>query len=97
MAHLNRKQPTESADNSRNRLGADDLRGLGVKTFFRPSDAAELGVDSRGLRRLVDDGAVERVARGLYRLANSEPTEHYTLAAVCTRVPGAIMSACCPP
>ena len=91
MARLNRKQPTESADNSRSRPGADDLRGLGVKTFFCPSDAAELGIDSRGLRRLVDDGAVERVARGLYRLAGVEPTEHNSLAAVCTRVPGAII------
>ena len=91
MAHLNRKQPTASAERSRTRPGADDLRGLGVKTFFRPSDAAELGVDSRRLRRLVDDGSVERVARGLYRLADAEPTEHYSLAAVCTRVPGAII------
>ena len=91
MAHLNRIQATASADNSRSRPGADDLRGLGVKTFFRPSDAAELGVDSRGLRRLLDDGSVERVARGVYRLADAEPTEHYSLAAVCTRVPGAII------
>ena len=91
VAHLNLKQPTASADNSRRRLGAVDLRGLGGKTFFCPSDAAELGVDSRGLRRLVDDGSVERVARGLYRLADAEPTEHYSLAAVCTRVPGAII------
>ena len=91
MAHLNRNQPTESADNSRSRLGAVDLGGLGAKTFFCPRDAAELGVDSRGLRRLVDNGSVERVARGLYRLADAEPTEHYSLAAVCTRVPGAII------
>ena len=91
MDHLNRKQPNASADNSRNRLGAVDLGGLGPKTFFRPRDAAELGVDSRGLRRLLDDGSVERVARGLYRLAEAEPTEHYSLAAVCTRVPSAII------
>ena len=43
------------------------------------------------MRRLVDDGSVERVARGLYRVADAEPTEHYTLAAVCARVPGAIV------
>ena len=54
-------------------------------------DAAELGVDSRGLRRMVDDGSVQHVARGLYHLAAAEPTEHYTLAAVCARVPGAIV------
>ena len=91
MAHLNRRQAAVFTDISRHRLGAADLRGLGVKTFFRPSDAAELGIDSRGLRRLLDDGSVERVARGLYRLADAEPTEHYSLAAVCTRVPHAII------
>lgn len=91
MAHLNRKQPTASAGNSRRRPDAVDLGGLGARAFFCPSDAAELGVDSRRLRRLVDDGYVERVGRGLYRLAGAEPTEHYSLAAVCTRVPGAIV------
>ena len=50
-----------------------------------------MGVDSRTLRRLVDDGSVERVARGLYRFTEAEPTEHYTLAAVCARVPDAIV------
>jgi predicted transcriptional regulator of viral defense system len=32
---------------------------------------------------------VEHVARGLYRLSEAEPTELYTLAAVCARVPAA--------
>ncbi|MCY4586268.1 MAG: type IV toxin-antitoxin system AbiEi family antitoxin domain-containing protein [Bryobacterales bacterium] len=67
------------------------MAGLGAKSFFRSREAAELGVDSRRLRRLLDDGAVERVARGLYRFAGAEPTEHYTLAAVCARVPDAIV------
>ena len=48
-------------------------------------------MDTRRLRRLVNEGAVERVARGLYRFADAEPTEHYSLAAVCARVPGAIV------
>ncbi len=67
------------------------LQRLGSKTFFRSRDAAALGVHSRALRRLVDDGSIERVARGLYRLAHVEPTEHYTRAAVCARVPSAIV------
>ena len=67
------------------------MRSLGAKTFFRPREAAAMGVDSRTLRRLVDDGSIERVARGLYRVAEAEPTEHYTLAAVCARVPGGIV------
>lgn len=67
------------------------LRSLGGQTFFRSRDAAAVGVDARRLRRLVEDGAVERVARGLYRLAGTMPTEHYSLGAVCARVPGAIV------
>ena len=39
----------------------------------------------------MDDGSIERVARGLYRRTDAELTEHYSLAAVCTRVPGAII------
>lgn len=39
----------------------------------------------------MDSGSVERVTRGLYRLADSEPTEHHTLAAVCARSPSAIV------
>ena len=67
------------------------LGKLGAQTFFRARDATALGLDSRSLQRLVDDGTVERVARGLYRRAEVEPTEHYTEAAVCARVPGAIV------
>ncbi|MXW71077.1 MAG: transcriptional regulator [Acidobacteria bacterium] len=59
--------------------------------FFRHKHAAAAGLHSRELRRLVDDGAVERVARGLYRFTDAELTEHYTHAAVCARVPHAIV------
>ena len=75
----------------RSARGASGLRDLGAQTFFRPCDAAAWGVDSRALRRLVGSGAVERVARGLYRVAAAEPTEHYTRAAVCARVPSAVV------
>ena len=72
-------------------LGTVGMRNLGERAFFRPRDAAATGIDSRTLRRLVDNGAVERVARGLYRVADAEPTEHYTRAAVCARVPNAVL------
>jgi predicted transcriptional regulator of viral defense system len=72
-------------------LTAAKLRQVGAGSFFRTRDAAELGLRSADLRRLVDEDAVERVARGLYRLADAEPTEHYTVAAVCARVPDAIV------
>ena len=70
---------------------AAGLRGLGALTFFRARDAADRGVDSRALRRLVEEGAVERLGRGLYRRADAEITEHHTHGAVSARVPGAII------
>lgn len=71
--------------------GTPNLRDLGLNTYFRQRDAAEVGVNSRQLHRLVDDGSIERVARGLYRLTDAEYTEHYTRAAVCARTPNAVI------
>ena len=67
------------------------LRDLGLATYFRQRDAADVGVNSRQLRGLVDDGSIERVARGLYRMTDTEYTEHHTRAAVCARVPSAVL------
>ena len=50
-----------------------------------------MGGEFRALRRLVGNGAVGRMARGLCRVAEAEQAEHYTVAAVCARVPGAIV------
>jgi len=67
------------------------LQAGGAGAFFRPQDAEEIGVSYHQLRKLVDEGDVERIARGLYRLTSEAPTELYTLAAVCARVPDAII------
>ena len=91
MAVVKRIQIYSGADILDQHSGSSYLPNLELKTFFRSRDAAEVGIDSRGLRRLVEDGSVERVARGLYRLAHVEPTEHYTLAAVCARIPESIV------
>ena len=64
---------------------------LRERTFFRARDAAGLGLSSRSLQRLVDDGTVLRVARGLYRSMETEPNEHYSVGAVCARVPDGIV------
>ena len=88
MPDTKRIQAAVSADISKQ---DSPTEWLGEQTFFRARDATALGLGSRSLQRLVDDGAVERVARGLYRVAGAEPTEHYTEAAVCARVPGAIV------
>ena len=88
MADTKRIQAPVSADISKQESPTERL---GEQTFFRARDATALGLDSRSLQRLVADGTVQRVARGLYRRAEVEPTEHYTEAAVCARIPGAIV------
>ena len=72
-------------------LTLDSLQEVGAGAFFRPRDAEELGVSYYDLRKLVERGEVEQVARGLYRLASEEPTELYSLAAVCARIPDAVV------
>ena len=67
------------------------LRRIGLGNFFRPTQAEALGITYDRLRRLEAAGEVERVARGLYRLADAEPTERYSLAAVCARVPSSVV------
>ena len=93
MDDLKRRQSSTTADTFVHAAQSTvaSLQDLGPQTFFRARDAAARGVDSRSLRRLVEEGAVERIARGLYRVADAEPTENYTHAAVCARVPHAIV------
>lgn len=88
---LDADRSNQAADTSGNSLTRPALRGMGTGTFFRACDAAQQGLGSRDLRRLVEEGTIEHVARGLYRLADAELTEHYSLAAVSARVPDAIV------
>ena len=67
------------------------LREAGLGAFFRPGQLEALGISYDRLQSLTAEGVVEHVARGLYRLAAADPTENYTLAAVCARVPSAIV------
>lgn len=67
------------------------LRNAGLGSFFRPSDLAAVGLTRDQLPSLVRSGQVERVGRGLYRLADTEPTEHYSLAMACARVPKSVV------
>lgn len=76
---------------ARDLLTRSRLREGGADAFLRSRDLEALGLTFRDLSRLVEDGEVERVAKGLYRLKSAEPTQHHTLAAVCARVPQAIV------
>lgn len=61
------------------------------KEIFSASDAAAAGIHSAWLSRAVVEGTLERVARGRYRLAGRETTEHHTLALVASRAPAAVV------
>ena len=72
-------------------LNEEILHNAGIGNFFRPSQLEPLGIPYHRLRKLERDEAVERVGWGLYRLAAAEPTEGYSMAFVCARVPNAIV------
>ena len=69
------------------------LKEAGIGSFFRPSQVEPLGINYYRLRKLEGVGAVKRTGRGLYRIAEAEPTENYSIASVCARVPNGIV--CC--
>ena len=72
-------------------LNEEILHQAGIGSFFRPSQLEPLGIPYHRLRQLEADDAIERVGWGLYRLADAEPTERYSMASVCARVPNAIV------
>lgn len=59
--------------------------------ILRTKDALELGVHPRTLYRLRDDGVLEQVSRGVYRLAAMPDLGHPDLVAVALRVPRAVV------
>jgi predicted transcriptional regulator of viral defense system len=77
--------PSRSADL------AELLRAGRLGAFFRPGQAADAGLTRQRLRTLVRRGVVERVGRGLYRVADADPTENYSLAMACARVPNSVV------
>lgn len=70
---------------------ATRLHAAGIGTFFRPRDLQPLGITFRQLQRVVAAGTVEKVAGGLYRISEVEPTELETIAMVASAAPNAIV------
>lgn len=56
-----------------------------------PSELAEAGIHRQVLTRLMHEGLLERVARGMYRLAEQSITEHHGLAVAATVVPQGVV------
>ncbi len=59
--------------------------------ILRPSDLKERGIPRDYLRRLVREGQLKRVERGLYTLANAKITEQHLFVAATRRVPHGIV------
>ena len=72
-------------------LNEEILHDAGIGSFFRPSQLEPLGIPYHRLRQLEREEAVERIGWGLYRLADAEPTERYSIALVCAQVPNSIV------
>jgi predicted transcriptional regulator of viral defense system len=64
------------------------IRNGGV---FRLKEAKALGLHSEQVRRLVSEGELRRLGRGLYAPTSAEPSEYHTLAEVAKRVPRGIV------
>jgi predicted transcriptional regulator of viral defense system len=69
----------------------DALLRLARAGPLRARDLDEAGIPRAYLRRLCDRGLLERVDRGIYRLADAPVTELHSLAEVAARVPHAIV------
>jgi len=69
----------------------DTLIRLAKKGPVRARDLDEAGIPRAYLKRLCDRGVLERVDRGLYRLAEAPVTELSSLAEAAKRVPHAVV------
>jgi predicted transcriptional regulator of viral defense system len=58
---------------------------------LRPRDLAAHGIAREYLVRLHRQGLLDRPARGIYVLADAEPSEHQTLVEACKRVPHGVV------
>ena len=59
--------------------------------IVRASDLSSLGIPRIYLTRLVKNGQLQRISRGLYAAADSNPTANRTLAEACKRIPTGVI------
>lgn len=72
----------------------DRTRLLGLahrRRVLTTREAARAGIHSQQLTRLVAEGALERIARGQYQIAERSVTEHHGLAIVARAVPRGVI------
>lgn len=59
--------------------------------ILRTKEALELGIHPRTLYRMRDDGVIEQISRGVFRLASLPGITHPDIVAVAVRVPRAVL------
>ncbi len=59
--------------------------------LLRPRDLAKHGIPRQYLARLCEQGQLEQIGRGLYRLPNATISEHHTLAQAGKRFPKGVV------
>lgn len=64
---------------------------FGTQGVIRSRDLDHYEISRVELSRLCDRGIIQRVGRGLYRLANAQITEHQTLAEVGKAIPNGVV------
>lgn len=70
---------------------AEILRLAAELGLVRPRDLTARNLPHTLLAQLYEQGRLERVGRGLYRLPGHQPTEHSSLAEVSKRVPQGVV------
>jgi predicted transcriptional regulator of viral defense system len=87
MKHNGQAMPRDIHTNTHTQRLLDLTRQKGL---LRSCDLLGAGVARVALTRLVATGQIEKVGRGLYRLPQTEVSEHDSLALVATQVPQAV-------
>jgi predicted transcriptional regulator of viral defense system len=67
------------------------LKVIREQGIVRPRDVERYKVPRSCFQRLHREGVLDRLSRGVYALADAEPTEHHSLAEACKRVPHGVV------
>lgn len=87
----NSKDADKLSQTAAQQQSLERLRDSSLGAFFRPSQLEAAGLTRNQLDSLLRSGGVERIGRGLYRLAEVDASENYSLAMACTRIPNSIV------
>ncbi len=67
------------------------VQALRKRGIARSREIEAMGISREYLRKLHEQGVVQRLGYGLYSLVDFEPTEHRTMVEACKRVPNGIV------